>query len=254
MVLRQPFGGMGKSALGAGIKVGFFNYVAQFMEFKEVVPPPVGAIRSDHPLLQMTAEWKRKLDWGQLDPHKENVYMTIRAIKSCLYWYEHEFSKEKDYFHLRGQDNVVRYLPIGTVMVRLHADDTLFETLTRIAAARISRCRSIISIPVELYNGVTAFLETKEGKQIVGKAVVLRQTDEDVIGMLPKIQRIRYAAPDRVPISLYREASRSGFYIARSRVLMEGRIELLQYFREQSVCYDYHRYGNLGERAPGEET
>ena len=253
MVLRQPFGGMGKSALGAGIKVGFFNYVAQFMEFEDIVPPPVDAIRSDHPLLRMTAEWKRKLDWGQLDPHKENLYKTIRAIKSCLYWYEHDFSKEKDYFHLRGQDNVVRYLPIGTVMVRLHADDTLFETLTRIAAARISRCRSIISIPVELYNGVTAFLETKEGTQIVGEAVILRQTDDDMKKMLPKIQRIRYAAPDRVPIALYQEAARTGFYIARSRVLMEGRIELLQYFREQSVCCDYHRYGNLGKRAPGEE-
>ena len=30
---------------------------------------------------------------------------------------------------------------------------------------------------------------------------------------------------------------------------MEGRIELLQYFRQQSVCDNYHRYGNLGDRA-----
>jgi len=30
---------------------------------------------------------------------------------------------------------------------------------------------------------------------------------------------------------------------------MEGRIELLQYFQEQSICDNYHRYGNLGERA-----
>jgi RHH-type proline utilization regulon transcriptional repressor/proline dehydrogenase/delta 1-pyrroline-5-carboxylate dehydrogenase len=32
-------------------------------------------------------------------------------------------------------------------------------------------------------------------------------------------------------------------------VRMEGRIELLHYYRQQSICHDYHRYGNLGERA-----
>lgn len=31
--------------------------------------------------------------------------------------------------------------------------------------------------------------------------------------------------------------------------MMEGSIELLQYYRQQSICHHYHRYGNLGERA-----
>src|SRR5437762_5765826 len=35
IVLRQPFGGMGKSSYGAGLKAGGPNYVAQFMEFSE---------------------------------------------------------------------------------------------------------------------------------------------------------------------------------------------------------------------------
>ena len=33
IVHRQPFGGMGKSAFGAGIKAGGPNYTAQFMRF-----------------------------------------------------------------------------------------------------------------------------------------------------------------------------------------------------------------------------
>ena len=37
-------------------------------------------------------------------------------------------------------------------------------------------------------------------------------------------------------------------YLATEPVLSEGRIELLWYLREQSVCVDYHRYGNLGAR------
>ncbi|GKT30416.1 aldehyde dehydrogenase, partial [Aduncisulcus paluster] len=34
IVLRQPFGGMGKSAIGAGRKVGIHNYITQFVDFK----------------------------------------------------------------------------------------------------------------------------------------------------------------------------------------------------------------------------
>ena len=37
IVLRQPFGGMGKSCIGPGIKAGGPNYVAQFMRFEETV-------------------------------------------------------------------------------------------------------------------------------------------------------------------------------------------------------------------------
>jgi hypothetical protein len=47
---------------------------------------------------------------------------------------------EKDYFHLRGQDNVYRYLPISPLMVRLHPDDSLFDILARVAAARVAGC------------------------------------------------------------------------------------------------------------------
>jgi RHH-type proline utilization regulon transcriptional repressor/proline dehydrogenase/delta 1-pyrroline-5-carboxylate dehydrogenase len=35
VVLRQPFGGMGKSAFGSGIKAGGPNYVAQLMDFQD---------------------------------------------------------------------------------------------------------------------------------------------------------------------------------------------------------------------------
>jgi RHH-type proline utilization regulon transcriptional repressor/proline dehydrogenase/delta 1-pyrroline-5-carboxylate dehydrogenase len=30
--------------------------------------------------------------------------------------------------------------------------------------------------------------------------------------------------------------------------MMEGRLELLNYFAEQSVSHSYHRYGNIGAR------
>lgn len=249
VVLRQPFGGMGKSALGVGIKAGSPSYVAQFMDFEETGFPCVGPIKNEHALLRITQEWKMKLDWGGLSEFEGDLRMTIRAVRSYLYHVEQEFSQENDYFHLRGQDNILRYLPIGKVLVRMHEADSLFEVLARIAAVKLSGCELILSIPKDLDNGVTAFVHGKEGRRFIGEASVLCQTDEDVIQMMSQVQRIRYAAAERVPPAVFEAAAKTGFYIGRTRVMMEGRIELLQYFQQQSICDSYHRYGNLGERA-----
>ena len=248
IVLRQPFGGLGKSALGAGIKAGGPNYVAQFMAFEETGYPAVGAIERDHPLLRLAQEWAQKLSWGELSEHEADLRKTIRAVKSYLYNMEREFSKEKDYFHLRGQDNIVRYLPKGTIVVRIHQDDSLFEVLARIAAVRVSGCDLVISLPPDLNSEAASFLRGRHGRRFSGGTPLTVQDDRKLIRMMPRVGLIRYAAPDRVPPEIYVEAARTGFYISRTGVFMEGRIELRQYFQEQSICHNYHRYGNLGER------
>ena len=76
-----------------------------------------------------------------------------------------------------------------------------------------------------------------------------RQTDQELMALMPDVQRFRYADQSRVPESVFKAAAKIGFFISREKVLMEGRIELLRYFKEQSICIDYHRYGNLGERS-----
>ncbi len=249
VVLRQPFGGMRKSALGSGLKAGGPNYVSQFMSFEETGLPPIGAIQKDSEILRLSRRWRIRLDGNHFPGVEADILKTIRAIQSYLYRAEQDFREEKDYFHLRGQDNIVRYLPVGTVAVRVHGDDSLFDTLARIAAVRISGCSLLVSISPGLVNTTTAFLGSKEGRALLRDARVVRQTDRDLIQTLTKIQRIRYAHPDRVPSSVMAAAAEKGFYITRMPVLMEGRIELLHYFQEQSICDNYHRYGNLGERA-----
>ena len=61
-------------------------------------------------------------------------------------------------------------------------------------------------------------------------------------------ERVRYAGPDRVPATMRQAAAGSGFYLASTPVYHTGRIELLNYLQEQSLCHQYHRYGNLGNR------
>jgi RHH-type proline utilization regulon transcriptional repressor/proline dehydrogenase/delta 1-pyrroline-5-carboxylate dehydrogenase len=78
---------------------------------------------------------------------------------------------------------------------------------------------------------------------------VFQESDADLIAGMPTLDRIRYAAPGRVPPDVFAAAATTGFTIARTPVVMEGCLELLQYYRQQSVCTNYHRYGNLGDRA-----
>lgn len=258
ITLRQPFGGMGKSALGPGIKAGGPDYVAQFMDFREadslgtnsteVKSTGVGAIETDSPLLRLAQAWRLRLLWGDMAAYSEDILKTLRAIRNYLYQIERVFSRTHDFFHLRGQDNVLRYLPIDKMLVRIHPDDSLFEVLARIAAARAAGCCTIVSMPEDLDTPVCEFLNSSDGEAILADAPIRHQTDRQLIDMIPEIDRIRYAAPDRVPMTVFTAAARTGFYIARAPVMVEGRIELLQYYRQQSICNNYHRYGNLGER------
>lgn len=249
VVLRQPFGGMGKSALGAGIKAGSPNYVYQFMDVRETGFPAHGDIKEETRLLRLANEWEIDCRWRRFaDDVAADMHQTVRAIKSYLYHWETEFARAHDFFHLRGQDNHFRYLPKGRVAIRIHPEDSLFEVLARIAAARIARCHAIVSLPQGLSNRVTRFLNEKDGVRLLDDALVTEQTDEALCAAIPRIHRIRYAAPERVPLMVYEKAAETGFYISRAPVYMEGRIELLQYIQEQAVCNNYHRYGNLGER------
>ncbi len=249
IVLRQPFGGMGKSAFGPGLKAGSLEYVTQFMDIEEVAAPPAGVLPENHRLLQLAREWRLLVQWGKLQEYKADLSKAIQAIISCVYQAQTVYKVEQDYFHLRGQDNLLRYLPVERVCVRLHPEDTLFETLTRVCAALIAGCETVVSLPPDLDNDVLSFLQSRYGRELRQLVSVEKESDEELAARLHSAGRIRYAAPERVPASVFAAAAKTGAYIARTPVYMEGRLELLQYFQQQAICDNYHRYGNLGERS-----
>lgn len=250
ITLRQPFGGMGKSSLGPGLKAGSPDYITQWMVFEEAGPPEIGVIDMETRLVRLANDWLRRNLWGEFGALAADIANAARAALSYQYRYEKLFARELDYFHLRGQDNILRYLPAGRMTIRVTASDTVFEVLARTAAAETVGCPVTISFPPGLANGVTAFLQGADGKQWLGSASIETVDDQQLITGLDRVDRLRYAAPDRVPDTvLAAAAARDGFYIARSPVLMEGRLELLHYLLPQSICHNYHRYGNLGARA-----
>jgi RHH-type proline utilization regulon transcriptional repressor/proline dehydrogenase/delta 1-pyrroline-5-carboxylate dehydrogenase len=251
IVLRQPFGGMGKSAFGPGIKVGGPNYLAQLMTFETVdatAKPPSSAIRDSRwedllkalrndPRLNAASE---SLDWPRLR----------QAMASYEFHWECEFSRSHDHFRLTGQDNLRRYLPVSHGRVRLHPRDTVFEILARTAAALVAGCRLAVSHPPGAHEHLVDALEAATASW-GGVIEMVEENDDELVEIIRHhgTDRVRYAARDRVPGKVWAAAAETGLHLAASPVLAEGRVELLWYLEEQSISRNYHRYGNLGARA-----
>jgi len=239
VVLRQPFGGWGKSAIGPGLKAGGPNYVAAFMDFEDVGDGgPAGSI--EHADLAAVAGCLAE------DPDGPRLRAALASYDAA--WRE-EFSQEHDHLRLLGQDNLRRYVPFAVVCVRITPADGWFEVVARVAAARVTGSRVVASFapgcPSEWHDRLDAWTESwAAGIELA------EQPDDALLPLLSQPDvRLRYAGRDRVPAAIRKQAAAEGCWIADLPVMGVGRIELLWYLREQSISYDYHRYGNLGRRS-----
>jgi RHH-type proline utilization regulon transcriptional repressor/proline dehydrogenase/delta 1-pyrroline-5-carboxylate dehydrogenase len=264
IVMRQPFGGLGLSAVGPGIKAGGPNYVVPLMRIHSTGHPS-GDGTIINPEL---AEFAREIDEPRSDraavcpvslqkvppdrlviPDEQRAAIR-RAITSYDYQARQEFLLEHDAFRYLGQDNLRRYLPVDGLCLRLTAEDTWFEVFARAAAARSVGCRMVVSAPPGVATSQLALLH--ELTDSWGGAIeFVEQTDDELAQQIAdqELGRLRYAGADRVPIAIREAANEQLLYIADHPVLDEGRVELLWYVSEQSISMNYHRYGNLGARA-----
>ncbi|MEA2018586.1 MAG: bifunctional proline dehydrogenase/L-glutamate gamma-semialdehyde dehydrogenase [Campylobacterota bacterium] len=233
IVLRQPFGGMGKSAIGAGRKAGFYNYITQFVNFKEVSTPNVQKSYTNK-----LTDFIDKCEF-------ENKNKVKIALQSYLENYENEFSKEKDYCKVRGEDNHFRYIPLKNIVIRVEKNDTIFNIILRILAVKVSNVSFTVSI-----NQNNELFEFLEKSKILFKVTdnLIKENDEQFSKTLHNYKRIIYSNIDEVPKEIFQSAAKTSTFIVRQQVLMEGRLELLNYFEEQSISHSYHRYGNIGTR------
>jgi RHH-type transcriptional regulator, proline utilization regulon repressor / proline dehydrogenase / delta 1-pyrroline-5-carboxylate dehydrogenase len=243
IVLRQPFGGWGKSSFGPGMKAGGPNYVPQFMDLADVPDRVAPGNPPQSPALLSLCE---SLQRGN---HPDTARI-MSAVGSYEKAFRGEFGQEHDHFKLLGQDNFRRYLPAGTIHVRVDPGDSAFEVFARVSAAYVTGNRVVVSLTPGVANPELKVLE--EWAQSCAVAIeFVEQTDQHVIAAMQagKIDRLRYAAPGRVPDAILTAAAASGVPVISRPVSAEGRLELLWYLLEQSVSIDYHRYGNLGLRA-----
>jgi RHH-type proline utilization regulon transcriptional repressor/proline dehydrogenase/delta 1-pyrroline-5-carboxylate dehydrogenase len=248
IVLRQPFGGTGKSCVGPGMKAGGPNYVAQFMCFEHGAGIHSLSENLRNPNLECLR--LRLVEHARANSISPLIF---RALASYDYWWNEEFSREHDHFRLLGQDNLRRYLPFREVRVRVSPQDSAFSIFARAAAGRVTGARVILSFPPSAEIPSVKLLDEFTDAW-AGSIEFEEESDDDlaktVRGFRPHSdERIRFAGCESVPGAIRSAAAQTGTYIADEPVLAEGRIELLWYLREQSVSFDYHRYGNLGARS-----
>ncbi|HIP29656.1 MAG TPA: aldehyde dehydrogenase family protein [Sulfurospirillum arcachonense] len=248
IVLRQPFGGMGKSAIGAGRKAGAYSYVTQFMNFEEVSIPKIDKAHF-HPLVDIVKNWNSEAAKGTHKTFKEDFSKLSVALQSYLKNFKDEFDVEHDYFKLRGEDNIFRYIPLERVAIRVTKSDSLFDIMSRILAAKVSGVALHVSVEASLENSVVSFLYENKDTLLKSTDKVARESEEEFVKCFSKVNRLIYSDIAKVSKYVFTEAAKLAKFIVRGKPMMEGRLELLNYFEEQSISHSYHRYGNIGVRA-----
>ena len=78
--------------------------------------------------------------------------------------------------------------------------------------------------------------------------IMIEEFDSSFVQTLSAYDRIIYSDIAKVPGLVFQAAADSLTFIIRQKPMMEGRLELLNYFIEQSISHSYHRYGNIGSR------
>jgi RHH-type proline utilization regulon transcriptional repressor/proline dehydrogenase/delta 1-pyrroline-5-carboxylate dehydrogenase len=210
IVRRQPFGGMKRSAFGGGIKAGSPNYVSCFVEFTE------NAV----------------------------IDRAAMAKESYAKLWNSEFSQEKDVSHIYGEENTFRYLPLKNMGFRVSDKDSLENIILIMTAAAVARTPLVVSI-----SGNNANKESIQQAATSLQNIEIKIQDETAfVEEMEQYERIRVASPE-APDAIYQKAAKLGKHIADREPLIEGRIELLHYLKEQSIAHEYHRYGSIfGEK------
>jgi len=228
IVQRQPFGGMKRSSFGGGIKTGGDNYVSCFVKFEESdYKEPV---QSDPTVFDGYRSFLSEAEINRLQ----------RAMESYARNWKDEFSKERETQTLIGELNSFRYLPLKDIALRVLPNDSLCDIMMCITASKLAGTPITVSISEEddKRNTLSA---------IQNKDFILHvENDENFLKQMESYERIRCCS-ENIPLSYYQQAAKAGKYIATAKPLVEGRLELLHYLKEQSISYEYHRYGSFAE-------
>ncbi len=142
------------------------------------------------------------------------------AEASDRMWFASEFKVEHDPSALFCEANIFRYRPLEAVAVRLEADGKQRD-LDRI---RLAAVRCGVDLKVSRFDKESA-------PEFAGRLASLG------------VQRLRILGP--VAAEIRAAANEAEVHLSDSPVTSDGRIELLNYFREQSISRTLHRHGNL---------
>ena len=262
IVRRQPFGGWKDSCVGPGPKAGGPNYVATFAHWNETALPEMAAKPDPETrsILSRLCTLARKTLGTKLpngifennEASEQAIDRLNAAARSYAYWFENEFSLEHDPSDLHGENNHFRYRARPFHLVQISADDDLdinqvVADLGLIAlACKTTRTPLTINVSVpeggatDTLNSIRRFSKACGASLTVQSAV---EVSEKLKSMLGGTLRM-FGNFDR---KLFAPSVIGNLPILENSVLANGRIELLNYLKEQSISETVHRYGNIFE-------
>lgn len=235
IVRRQPFGGWKDSCVGPGAKAGGPNYVASFCRWVESELPQLNA----KPAAEVCSVLSRLV---ALSGGKFRQRLTA-AAESYAYWQQCEFGVEHDPSQLHGQTNHFRYRPRAFHRIRIKAGvsrDATLEELSLIALA----CESL---QVSLQLSVSEADPWHDFCQAT-QAELMEQNEDQWLAGIARGGGGSLRVFNEANEKDRRAANLANLPVIGPATLANGRIELLNYLREQSISETVHRYGNIFER------
>ena len=136
----------------------------------------------------------------------------------------------------------------------MSVNDDCFSVLARCAASISVGGSAIVSYDSGVDHSRVDLIE-KSTLCWAGRIEFIEQSDQELCDSIEQgeVQRLRFDGSESVPESVRRVAPKHFVFIAEQPVLSED-FELFWYVIEQSISFDYHRYGNLGPRAEEPRT
>ena len=194
-----------------------------------------------HTLANEAAHWN--LSAGDI----KQIGNTLQTYEQ---YYEQEYFKRHDHFRLIGQDNLRYYHPIKNIAICIESDDSVRDTILRAAAVMLTGSKPEFIFSREAFiSHQTQLCTSKLYKLIQGKSAVLSEQELIALIRTGNYGRLRFSAAGNVSRNVATAAHEFGIAIIDAPISANGMIELVWYFREQSLSIDYHRYGNLGTRS-----
>ena len=226
IVQRQPFGGWKRSSVGPSTKAGGPNYILSLTNWKSSRSTASAEIRnkSVNELLAIA----QLTDFS--DTEMESL---VRAAKSDQAALTETFSNATDPSNLDSERNVLRYRRSDCVL-RIQDTAGSQETMRALSIALVLGNLDISAF--ELDKNVMSLLK-KSGLRV---AIEDQDTFERRLAASPRRVRLVGGAPIVDADSAF---SNCDVAVYSHELTESGRIELLPYFKEQSVTVTGHRFG-----------
>ena len=243
IVQRQPFGGWKDSSVGPGVKAGGPNYVAAFRKWSNddlgSSSEPAETGRLDNTTGALIKSLKKHV------PPELHTALT-ESITSYSQWWQQEFSVEHDPSDLHGETNDFCYRPQPQHVLRISpasqlTPNALLHIARVLAACQITNCPLFISLD-QSSEAIEAMLAEVSWAMA---AQIRSESTEAFIAFLQSLNHGTLRIMGDYQPEQFAPSVIGNIFTVSASVLCNGRVELLNYLREQAISQTVHRYGNI---------